>query len=633
MGMIRKQKSLVKGRKSGSGSVLRFVTFSAVTAATLLTFSCTQLEKPEPEPFFAETAPPKAQEFRWSNGRLPKSFDPALASAPPETDVVRAVYEGLTELNPVTLQEEPGVAESWSASEDFKVWTFKLRKNAKWSNGKPVTANDFVRAWKRLVKLGGKTAHRGLLSNIVGVPKQATDEQNSTTDEAERLLQSNSNQSVLAAPVQRFGQVTANANTGSSARPQTTNTNSSRPGPASETTPLGIVAVDDLTLEVKLVLPDKEFPKLVANPIFRPVFSNGEEFVGKELNPTIVTNGPFRPAKIEPAGIILERSENYWNRENVNLERVHMVAMESPEKALAAYRAGELDAITNTDFSPLVLKLLSPYEDFRKTTYSALNFYEINFTKPPFSDRRVREALSNAIERERLTEGEMEGLTRPALGFQPFSSSAKAQLTQDKEKARDLLDQAGFPGGDGFPVIKLLVNRNDAQQRVAKSVAKMWKQNLNVETEIVVKDPVELERSRKAGEFDLVRRGVVFPTSDQTVNFMALFEPKLPPAGSARPDATPNGQLLENPTAKGPSADGKNDAVAGTATENDQSEFVEPLILTEEDAAYELRAIPLYFPTSFSLVRPYVSGFEMNSLDALTLTNVTINSEWQPKVK
>lgn len=612
----------------GRGAVLlRFFAF-LVIVPFLFSFACTQLEKPEPEPFFAQTVPPKIQEFRWSNGKLPKSFDPALASAPPETDVVRALYEGLTETDPATLKEVAGVAESWSSSEDFRVWTFKLRRNAKWSNGKPVTANDFVRAWNRLVKLGDKTAHRNLMSNIAGVPKPAEEEQESTTDAAEQLLRSNSNYVPPPPPMQRLGQVPANTNAKTPDRPQAANTNSARPGPsgpAVDAPALGVIAEDELTLKVTLTLPDREFPKLVASPIFRPVFNNGEEFIGKELNPTIVTNGPFRLAKIEPAGLVLERSENYWNRENVKLERVHLVAMETPEKALAAYRAGELDAVTNADFAPLVLKLLTPYEDFRKTTHGALNFYEVNVARQPFSDRRVRQALSNAIERERLTEGEMEGLTQPALGFLPFGNTTKEKLTQDKDKARDLLDEAGFPDGEGFPVIKLVVNRNDTQQRVARSVARMWKQNLNLETDIVVKDAAELERSRKAGEYDLVRRGIVFPTADEAANFMSVFggEPRTTAGGTSvsgvkRPPALPSDDSS--------SSGGTDNSSGGAETEQTDS-----VILTEDEALYELYAIPLYFPTSFSLVRPYVSGFEMNSIDAVTLKGVEIDNNWRPR--
>lgn len=610
---------------TGQSGRLRLLTCFTVTFLAFLSLSCTQLEKPEPQPFFAESSPPTVQEFRWSNGKLPKSFDPALASAPPETDVVRALYEGLTETDPASLQEVPGVAESWASSDDLKVWTFKLRKTAKWSNGKPVTANDFVRAWKRLIQLGDKAAHRNLLSNIAGVPRSAQEVQLST-EAAEQLLRSNSNSNtnqVIGSPTQRLGQIPANANS----KPSTpgSNTSTGVTAAAGEAPPLGIVAEDDQTLKVTLIRPDKEFPRLVANPIFRPIFSNGEEFIGKELNPTFVTNGPFRLAKVETTGLVLDRSETYWNRENVKLERVQLIATESPEKALTAYRAGELDAITNADFSPLVLKLLSPYEDFRKTTHSALNFYEVNSAKAPFTDRRVRAALSNAIERDRLTEGEMEGQTRPALGFLPYATGNKAKLTQDKERAKDLLDEAGFPEGEGFPVIKLLVNRNDIQQRIARSVAKMWKQTLNVETEVIVKDNSELERMRKAGEFDLVRRGVVFPTSDETANFMAMFEIK-PPAAS-EPPAQPDQERTNGPSA----ADPTGSAVA--PTEVKPGAPAETAILTEDDAIYELHAIPLYFPTSYSLVKPYVTGFEMNSLDAISLSNVTINSNWQPKVR
>ena len=556
---------------------------------------------------------------------MPRSFDPALAAARPETDVVRALYEGLTETDPSTLNAVPGVAESWIASEDHKVWTFRIRKNAKWSNGKPVTAHDFVRSWKRLVHLGDKAAHRNLLSNIAGIPRSSTDGL-TTTEAADQLLRSSSNSNQTpSAPAQKLGQLPANVEP-----KQSLNGNMSAPGTggnAGNPVQPGFAAEDDVTLKVTLVSPDRDFPKLVAHPIFRPIFSNGEEFMGKDLNPTFVSNGPFRLAKIESGGLSLVRSETYWDKDSIRLERVQIVSTDTPEKALAAYRAGELDAITNIDFSPLVLKLLSPYEDFRRTTHSALNFYQVNVAKAPFSDRRVREALSNSIDRDRLTEGEMDDSTRPALGFLPYVGSAKTKLTQDKEKARELLSEAGFPDGEGFPVVRLLVNRNDTQQKVARSVARMWKQNLNIDTEIIVKDSAEVDRVRKAGDFDLVRRGVVFPTSDEAINFMAVFEtqPDIALPGTPVPSETKRtpsalGNATGNGTDDGPRAPGDAAAI----------EPVLPPVLTEDDAIYELRAIPLYFPTSYSLVKPYVAGFEMNSLDILDLANVTIDSDWRP---
>src|SRR5580765_901566 len=135
----------------------------------ILLVDCSQIGKPTVEPFYAESTPPKAQEFRWSNGKLPKSFDPARAASAPETDIVRAIFEGLTEIDPKTLKETPAVAEKWTSSDDMRTWTFTLRKDARWSNGKRVTAADFVISWRRLVDLGDKAAHRELFRNIVGM--------------------------------------------------------------------------------------------------------------------------------------------------------------------------------------------------------------------------------------------------------------------------------------------------------------------------------------------------------------------------------------------------------------------------------------------------------------------------------
>ncbi|MBK6750414.1 MAG: hypothetical protein IPG67_10470 [Acidobacteria bacterium] len=102
----------------------------AIFTIAVFSSACTQIEPPKKETFFAVTTPPKAQEFRWSNGKMPKSLDPAQASAAPETDIVRSIFEGLTEIDPKTLKEVPAVAEKWSSSKDHRVWTFHLRKDA-----------------------------------------------------------------------------------------------------------------------------------------------------------------------------------------------------------------------------------------------------------------------------------------------------------------------------------------------------------------------------------------------------------------------------------------------------------------------------------------------------------------------
>ncbi len=122
-----------------------YLTAYCICLLLLCFTSCDEIKSPETKPFIGENAPLPKQEFRWSNGKLPKSFDPARVSAAPETDVVRALYEGLTEVDSKDLKPIPAIAIKWEASEDLKIWTFQLRQDAKWSNGESVTAQDFVR--------------------------------------------------------------------------------------------------------------------------------------------------------------------------------------------------------------------------------------------------------------------------------------------------------------------------------------------------------------------------------------------------------------------------------------------------------------------------------------------------------
>ncbi len=620
-----------------------FLCVSAFLCLMFLT-ACSELEKPKPAPFYAETAPPAKKEFRWSNGKTPKSFDPAKASAPPETDVARAVFEGLTETDPVTLKPIPAIAESWTSSQDNRAWTFNLRQNAKWSNGKSVTAHDFVNSWKRAAEMNEPISHRNLLQNIVGMPvKEEKPELPAASPEMSDFLLNQL--SIKKTPTEQVNSKSQNqTNSNSTPVPPKIAPKESDAAGKTDSSELerksidkkneikfGVEAAGDYVLKVSLINSDKDFPSLVAHPIFRPIFGDGKDFEAEKLNAGIVTNGAFRIVSVGHDGVTLDRAENYWNKKDVNIERVRFVPTESAEKALEAYRAGEIDAVTNADFAPLALKLLTPYDDFRQTTHSALNFYEFNRAKPAFADRRVREAMAISIEREHLTEGDLEGASEPAFGFSPFQEPDGAHLSQNPEKAKQLLADAGFPNGENFPVIKLVVNRNDLQQRVARSVAKMWKKNLNVETEIVIKDAAEFEAARKSGDFDLIRRGVVLPTTDAAVNMLTIFEPHKKIVEKTETSETPT----ENNSENAPETDNSNTSRKTQLPKKEATEMFESangaLILTEAEAIAELSAIPLYFPTSYSLVKPYILGFETNTLDAPLLREVRIDNAWQPK--
>lgn len=637
-----------------------FSIFASLCLCGLILFffvACSELEKPKPEPYYAETAPPPIQEFHWSNGKIPKSFDPARAAAPPETDVVRAVFEGLTDTDSKTLKPIPAVAVKWTSSEDKKVWTFELREGAKWSNGDTVIAEDFVRSWKRLSEMSEEISHKELLNNIVGLMVEKEEEiplkENTETKESDVLLKQ-----INTPKIPLLDNPSSNTNTSKVSQKNETKPidvqqeKKSDPKVAKdeskqkkdEEQKIGVEAIGKFKLKVTLIKPDKDFPALVAHPIFRPVHSN-TEFEKDKLNADVITNGAFRITSVGQDGITIDRADNYWNRESVELERVKFVPQENAEKALEAYRNGEVDAVTNMDFEPLALKLLEPYDDFRRTVHSALNFYEFNRNRFPYNDRRVREALTISIERERLTDDDMDGASKPALGFLPYAEKREAKLSQDKEKGKKLLEEAGFPNGENFPSVKLHINRNNIQQKIAKSVAKMWKQNLNIETEIIIKENEELDATKKSGDFDLIRRGVVLPTSDETANMLAIFSSEKNKVIYKKDDKdsqnTQNNKKpdvkIDLPHSKGLVSETSNSKTHSqdyllneNSTNNEDSENNE-IILTEEKAILELPAIPLYFPTSYSLVKPYVEGFDINTLDAPSLKDVRINNFWQPK--
>ncbi len=601
--------------------------FATLLGVCISTAACGELTKTKPETFYSETTPPRKQEFRWSNGKMPKSFDPALASAPPETDIVRAIYEGLTDTDPKSLEAIPAVALSWSSADDTRIWTFKLRKDASWSNGERLTAHDFVRSWKRLADMGETASHHSLLHNFAGIHNSETKADLKDTEAAPKRVESS------AAPV------SSNSNTAPEiSKPKPQEPSIKLPPIANKALPFGVEALSDFELRVTLKEPDDGLPKLVAHPMFRPVYGSGDYFEAAGLDANIVTSGAFRIASVGKDGVTLDRDDRYFGRSKINLERVRFIPTDDPDEALAAYKKGDVDVVTNVAFEPLALKLLTPFVDFKRTTHSALNFYEFNLKQGPFNDKRVRESLAIAIDRERLTAGEMEGSTKPAFDYLPFESGREGKFGSDVAHARELLEHAGFPDGAGFPKIRLLINRNNTQEKIARSVAKMWKDALKVETEIIIQNPDELEETRKRGDFDLVRRGVVLPTSDETANMLAIFSvDKVDHEMSELPSETPiagnSNTNVQKPKTKNESGNSNigfgsivDELVINTGAGTET-------ILTEKDAIAAIPAIPLYFPTSYSLVKPYVLGFEMNTLDAPSLKSVYIDSNWQPSKK
>ena len=622
-----------KGHKAKvSSRLVRWRAGLAVCLAVSLTIAsggC--FSSDEGEPFYGHVSVPHRQEFRWSDGGLPQIFDPALAAAPPDTDVVRAMFEGLTEYDARTLQPVSGVAIRWESAAEDRVWTFHLRHDARWSNGEAVTAHDFVRSWQRTLRLGERAPHARLLANLEGVQVKATPLPQTTPSPSPRRDENAANETAQVA-----------------ASPEAS------PTPAKAE--LGVEALDDHTLRVRLQRPDKNFPALVAHPVFRPVHrakgaednerqetteKNGEASADGATRPgddeQIISNGAFNLSAQAADGVVLERAHSYWNAKLVALERVRFVAARDAEAALSAYRAGEVDAVTNVNIEPLAMKLLTPYKDFRRATFGALTFYDFNTTRAPFDDRRVRRALSLAIDRQRLSADTLGGATEAAVKFLPSTGDAAADgadgkdhgVAFDAEAARRLLGEAGFAGGSNFPRIRLLVNRNEQHRAVAAAIAAMWRNVLGVETEIVLRNWDEYEAALRSGDYDVARRSMVMQTVDEESNMLAMFDPeRLNFVRNAEPGGDAKAEANASPT---PRSDVRGDAPSGEASPSPSPVKTTPQpILSEQHALEELPAIPIYFASSYALVKPYVAGFDPNLLDAPSLQNVRIDTRWQP---
>jgi oligopeptide transport system substrate-binding protein len=525
-----------------------------------------------PATYYGKVAVPRSQEFRWSNGGLPQTFDPAFAAAPPDTDAVRALFEGLTDYDSKTLAPIPGVATRWESSPDARVWTFHLREDARWSNGEKVTATDFARSWERTIRIGPLAPHTELLANIEGTHSNDARDRNGREQPTEKST---------ATSAQRFG----------------------------------VEAVSDHVLRVRLRQPDANFPALVAHPVFRPVKIAEPSFTRRLEPRELVSNGAFILASTQGDRVLLERAKTYWDDDSVSLQRVAFVNTANAEQALAAYHSGEIDAVTSAPFEPLALKLLAPYRDFNRSTFGALTYYSFNSSKAPFDDVRVREALAISIDRERVSRDDLGGATEAAGKFLPEEMSGEQPvvsktelLEQDVERARSLLAEAGYPDGEGFPVIRLLINRNEQQKILAQAIAAMWLNALNIETEVVIRNWDEYAAAVKSGDYDIVRRGVVMQTTDELTNLRMLF-----------PVEQSNGSTTST------------NLSAATPTPVERTKL-QGIVESESQALKELRAMPIYFASSFSLVKPYVLGFDANVLDARSLKRTRIDTNWaEPK--
>ncbi len=379
------------------------------------------------------------------NGSEPQDLDPQTILGFNEYNVMIALFEGLTVLDETTSRPIPGVAHRWDLSADGLTYTFHLRPEAKWHNGDPVTARDFVASYERMLnpKLAAEYAY--MLYPIRGAEEYNT-------------------------------------------------------GKSTDFSTVGIREIDTHTLEIVLHSPTPFFLDLAAHQTFFPVhlptllkFGTKEERGTRWTLPgNLIGNGAFRLTEWVPnARLTVTRAETYWGNADNQINEVVFFPNEDIATDEKNFRAGQL----HMTYDLLPTKIPS----YRKNSPEVLRidpflesyFLRFNVTKPPFDNRKLRQALARAIDRETICKVLLFGSRQPAYALTPTNTAgytARAQIPTDFAAARALLAEAGFPEGKGLPVLEIQLNTDGINQKVFEAIQEVWRRELGVTVRLTKAD-------------------------------------------------------------------------------------------------------------------------------------------------
>lgn len=405
------------------------------------------------------------QTFTYRVGDESPSYDPGLVEDVDGADVVRDLFEGLMNQD-AAGNLIPGVATGYTVSDDKTVYTFTLRDNAKWSNGDPVIAGDFVYAWRRA----------------------ASPELASPYSWYIELMSIENASAVIAGDM--------------------------------DPSELGVTAIDDTTLEVRLSQPLPYFAQMVTHGTTFPVHQATVEAHGSDwvLPENMVSNGAYVMTEFVPQErLVRERNPMYWNNDATIMERVVKLVVADENVALTRYLAGELD---RTDVPAGQFPRLSEqYPDQAVSVPQACSYYYMfnlrDNAPAEIQDPNVRKALSLAIDRDIITGAVLAGGQVPAYTFTHWATAGfetpdipMATMTQDERNAmaQELLAEAGY-GSDNPLSIDLVYNTDESHRSVALAVSQMWKQTLGVETTLANQEWQTFLEARGSGDYSVARGG------------------------------------------------------------------------------------------------------------------------------
>ncbi len=484
-------------------------------------------------------------DVRFLNGGEPKSIDPNVITGQPGGRIALALFEGLTRYDPETLAPIPGVAKSWEVSEDGRRYTFHLRREALWSDGAPVTAQDFIFSWRRMLDPAVAAQYAYMLYPIEGARALNTfDAHAEALGSVEAALEAAAAKAGGAELSQReWERLLAEQPIYDSLQfcpdPRVRRHLDSAPGALSNEDlrglvaaieperarlraaaeamreqfgkTVGLVAPDPYTLEITLEAPTPYFLPLLSFYTGLPVPKHVVEAVGPNwfLPGTLVTNGAYGVERwLVNDRIRLRKSPSYWGRADVKAETIDALSSDNLTTNLNLYLTGEVDWVPR-DYPRDLVGELKGRSDFYATAALVVYFYRFNTRRPPLDDRRVRRALALAIDREVIVRDVLAAGELPATGFVPPGipgySPPKTTLETNVAEARRLLAEAGFPGGQGFPKLGIVFNTRDDHRQIAELVAAQLQENLGVEVTPYNQEWQSYLATVRTGEYDLAR--------------------------------------------------------------------------------------------------------------------------------
>jgi len=413
--------------------------------------------------------------FHRGNGAEPETLDPHKLTGITEANITYDLFEGLVTMDPHG-QETPGAAESWTVSDDGLVYTFNLRKDGKWSNGEPVTADDVVYSFRRLVD-----------------PATAAD------------------YGYILAPVTNADQINS--------------------GELKDVTQLGVEAVDQYTVKVTLKASTPYFTGILAHSSCQIVNKAAiDKFGDTWTRPgNSVSNGAYTVAEWVPQSkLVLKKNPNFHDAANVKIDTVVYYPTEDLDEEYKRFQAGELDFTYDVPSERIKAAAAEMPKEFHNAPYFGTYFYGINMTKEPLSTNlALRKALMLAVNREVLTDKITQGGEQPAYAWVPpgvpgyeQQKIEGADMTQEErnELAKKYYAEAGYSESNPYKV-EILYNTSENHKKIAVAIASMWKQTLGVDATLKNEEWKVYLDTREQKQYQLARMAWIGDYLDPS-NFM-----------------------------------------------------------------------------------------------------------------